>query len=111
MYLEIQSFCWKLIANKNLFLELFCSSQTVHIWRSVLAHPAICTGTSGDLYWRIRRSVLAHPVVYEGQSISTHRDALSMAEVALSNAGVPAASAMVVVGKQDQQDLVLAPLG
>ena len=56
-----------------------------------IAHPAICTGASGDLYWRIRRSVLAHPAIctgasgdlywhiqwsvlvgYAGRSISTH---------------------------------------
>ena len=35
---------------------------------SVLAHPAICTGASGDLYWCIRRSVLAHPVICTGAS-------------------------------------------
>ena len=28
------------------------------IRRSVVAHPAICTSASGDLYWHIRRSVL-----------------------------------------------------
>ena len=33
-----------------------------------IAHPAICTGASGDLYWRIRRSVLTHPVICTGAS-------------------------------------------
>ena len=34
-----------------------------------IGHPAICTGTSGDLYWRIRRSVLA-PAQIAGCAIS-----------------------------------------
>ena len=43
-------------------------SALAHPW-SVLAHPAICTGASGDLYWHIQWSVL---VGYAGRSISTH---------------------------------------
>ena len=66
-----------------------------------IAHPAICTGASGDLYWRIRRSVLAHPVIctggYAGRSFIltgyAHRNFPAMT-------GVAAGSARVVIEKK-----------
>ena len=69
-----------------------------------IAHPAICTGASGDLYWRIRRSVLAHPVICTGASgdlywwILTgcaHRSFPAMT-------GVASGSARVVVEKNEK---------
>ena len=58
-----------------------------------IEHPAICTGTSGDLYWRIRRSVL---VRYTGRSfILTGCAYRSFPAVT----GVAARSARVIVEK------------